>query len=77
MVTGNDQVPGIRFNIGELKMKTEPSVFGIEYQMMQRWLRELGFAEVRTVDQQELEKMYRTGIRLPKQMWYCVSAKTA
>lgn len=77
MLTDNEQVPGIQFNIRQLKMKAEPYVFGMDSESMEGWLQELGFTNIRSVDQRGLEKRYRPGIGLPDKMWYCVSAKTA
>lgn len=76
MLTEDDQVPGIRFNIKTLKTKGEPYVFGMRPAPMRLWLGELGCSDVRSVDQQELEEMYAPGIGLPTHMWYIVTAKS-
>lgn len=74
MLEENDEVPGIRFNIERLNAIGEPYVFGRFPDAMEQWLKEIGFSGVHYREQPELEKMYRPGIRLPRNMWYVVTA---
>lgn len=76
MLQDNDEVPGIRFNIEALKAIGEPYIFGMDQGPMEDWLERVGYVEVRTQDQKELEERYRPGIELARNMWYVVSAKT-
>lgn len=76
MLTTNDRIPGIKFNIDRLNKIDEPYVFGMYEQEMERWLMEKGFRDITILDQTQLEKQYLRSSGLPKHMWYVASARS-
>jgi len=76
MLFDNDKIPGIRFNIVRLAKIGEPYLFGMPKDKMEVWLKEKGFRDVMTYDQQLLEEKYTGGKSLPGEMWYIVTAGT-
>ena len=73
MLFDNDKIPGIKLNIEHLAKIGEPYLFGLPQNEMKTWLKEKGFKNSVTHDQQILEEKYTGGVSLPKDMWYVVT----
>jgi methyltransferase (TIGR00027 family) len=75
MLTVNDKVPGIRFNIKRLNEIGEPYLFGMYESDMYTWLVKKGFSELRICKQSAIEFSYWGMRSLPDRMWYTVACE--
>lgn len=77
MLGGGSGVPGGRTNIDRLAKIGESYLFAMEMEAMGRWLAELGYTNIRIIEQRRLAMMYLRDLELPGEMWYVVTARSA
>ncbi len=76
LISPNETIPGIAFNIERLARIGEPYHFGMEPKEMKAWLARKGFRRIRVVGQERLEWRYLKRHTIPRDMWYVVTART-
>ena len=77
MTFKNDRIPGINANIEKLEKIGEPYRFGMYADEMERWLKEKGFAEIDTLQLNDLEEVFLNKKTFPENMWYIVTVKAS